>query len=176
MKTKELKKLREKAGLKAAELSRMVGKSNSYIASLELRAEEVPAAMVEPIRAALAGEVATPTPWEFDAEQWQGERLQALSVARKANVSHLCDRIEISRAYFYQCCGNKRRPSQEVCEALAAYLEVDVSYFFGYGDDVGEARSEEVVLVAMKASTYNLFADAMERLEGAPLQRINLPK
>ena len=173
MKTKELKRLREKAGLKAAELSRMVGRSNSYIASLELRHDEVPAAMVDAIRAALAGKpVVAPDVWEFEAEEWQGDRLQSLAAHRKLNVSELCQSLDISRAYFYQCCHNKRRPSREVCEALAANLGVDPSYFFGYGDEIREERSEEFIIVGMKRTTYELFAEAMQRVEGAPLQTI----
>ncbi len=175
MKTTELKRLREKAGFKAAELSRLVGKSNSYIASLELRHENVPKSMIGIIQAALTGNFAVKQEaWEFEGDEWLGNRLLSLSRIRQSNVSSLCKTLGISRAYFYQCCSNERRPSRRVCEGLASQMQVDPGYFFGYVDELLDTKDEEMVIVGMKRTTYDLIAKVMQRAEGSPLQTIRV--
>jgi transcriptional regulator with XRE-family HTH domain len=178
MTVKEMREWRERIGMKAAELSRAIGRDKMYITIIESRGGNVPAPSVDAIRAVLKGEK-LPSEWQHEHDTFDAQRFSDL--LRGVNAQKLAADLGKSRTYVYRLANSKAKPDKDTAETLAALLGVSVDYLFGYGGEESKepvaatpATGSEYVIVKMKVSTLNALRAALESVEGGAMATLTL--
>jgi transcriptional regulator with XRE-family HTH domain len=95
-----------------------------------------------------------------------GQKINQLRVEKKLSMRELGEKIGITHSHISKLESGINSPSVELLEKLAAFFNIDISYFFS--EDEGFTKSESDLLYERELSIESLKKNYNLEIDGKP--------